>query len=175
MGYFKAMTCSSFKTTADGRMLFFPWGTFGRGYRVASEQRFLRLRRQVEGYLMGAVLVPALAAPWLDAWMVLGAAAALTAGYSLWAVAQCRTLIRTTERIGYGESVAAQARAHNPVMLWAMAVVAVLLTASGAVVLAVSPEEWFVGVAAIVLFGACTLLFARMLQLRHAAGRGVRA
>ena len=51
MGYFDALTSSSFKTTEDGRRLFFPWGTLGRGYAIPSEEEFERLRRRVKAYL----------------------------------------------------------------------------------------------------------------------------
>ncbi len=37
MGYFEALTSSSFKTTKGGQKLFFPWGTLGRGYVIPSE------------------------------------------------------------------------------------------------------------------------------------------
>ncbi len=35
-GYFNALTAGYFKTGADGRKLFFPWGTMGRGYAIPS-------------------------------------------------------------------------------------------------------------------------------------------
>ena len=43
MGYFDALTSSYFKTTPDGRKLFFPWGVLGRGYTIDSEQDYERL------------------------------------------------------------------------------------------------------------------------------------
>ena len=36
-GYFNALTSGYFKTGADGRKLFFPWGIFGSGYAIPSD------------------------------------------------------------------------------------------------------------------------------------------
>ena len=44
MGYFDALTSGTFKTTPDGKRLFFPWGTLGRGYIVGTETDYERLR-----------------------------------------------------------------------------------------------------------------------------------
>src|SRR4051812_7202496 len=55
VGYFDALTSSSFKTTPDGRRLFFPWGTFGHGYIIGSEPEFRRLQRQLRIYLIVAL------------------------------------------------------------------------------------------------------------------------
>src|SRR5262245_1797653 len=47
MGYFDALTSSSFKTTPDGQRLFFPWGVRRRGYVIRSDRDHARLRGQV--------------------------------------------------------------------------------------------------------------------------------
>jgi hypothetical protein len=48
MGYFDAVTSRSFKTTTDGRKVFFPWGAWGRGYAIASERDYRRLHQQLK-------------------------------------------------------------------------------------------------------------------------------
>ena len=50
MGYFDALTSSSFKITEDGRRLFCPWGTLGRAYAIPSEREFERLHRCVKAH-----------------------------------------------------------------------------------------------------------------------------
>lgn len=50
MGYFEDLASRSFKTTEDGRRLFFPWGVFGRGYVIASEDDYQLLRTQMKAY-----------------------------------------------------------------------------------------------------------------------------
>jgi len=49
MGYFEAIAASSFTTDAGGRHLFFPWGVFGKGYIVPTEDDYLHLRATLIG------------------------------------------------------------------------------------------------------------------------------
>ena len=64
MGYFDALTSSSFKITQDGRRLFFPWGTLSSGYAVPSEENFERLRRSVKAYMVISLSLISLAVTW---------------------------------------------------------------------------------------------------------------
>lgn len=57
MGYFDGLTSGSFKTTQDGRRLFFPWGVLGSGYSIATEQDYQRLRQQVKGYMIVSLVL----------------------------------------------------------------------------------------------------------------------
>jgi hypothetical protein len=45
MGYFDRLTSTSFNTAQDGHKLFYPWGAWGRGYVIFSEQQYKRLRQ----------------------------------------------------------------------------------------------------------------------------------
>jgi hypothetical protein len=42
-----AMNATTFKITADGRRLFFPWGRWGRSYEVESEDDYKTLRWRI--------------------------------------------------------------------------------------------------------------------------------
>ena len=57
MGYFDGLTSNHFKTTQDGSRLFFPWGSRGSGYAIASEQDYERLRRQVKAHRIASFIV----------------------------------------------------------------------------------------------------------------------
>src|ERR1017187_154248 len=57
MGYFDALMSSWFKTLPDGRKLFYPRGAWGRGYIIASEQDYKRLRQQIKVYLIVMVVL----------------------------------------------------------------------------------------------------------------------
>ncbi len=58
MGYFDALTSSAFKTTPDGRKLFFPWGPLGRGYEIEPTQNYETLRRRIKIWtIFGLVLI----------------------------------------------------------------------------------------------------------------------
>ena len=58
MGYFDALTSGAFKTTPEGRRLFFPWGAMGRGYEIGPEQDYETLRRRIKLWtIVGLVLI----------------------------------------------------------------------------------------------------------------------
>ncbi|MEZ5788017.1 MAG: hypothetical protein R3D62_16445 [Xanthobacteraceae bacterium] len=169
MGYFDALGSSSFKTMPDGRRLFFPWGVLGRGYAIPSEAHYEHLRRQVKIYLMVSMVV-IIALSVAQRYLLSGIVAAfLMAGYAAWAYAQMRSLEPTDERLSYRESLTTQAVHHNKVVLWVLEVIAILYVATGLIILAVDPGNWLVALGAIVFFGACAVIFARMLILRKRA------
>lgn len=59
MGLLDALCEGSFVRSADGRMLFFPWGAVGRGYAIPSDEAYRRLRRETKRLLaLGLCGVP---------------------------------------------------------------------------------------------------------------------
>ena len=57
LGWYDFLANRFFKTAPDGRKLFFAWGVWGRGYIVASEHDYLRLRRQIKVYMVSGGLL----------------------------------------------------------------------------------------------------------------------
>ncbi|MBR0835142.1 hypothetical protein JQ612_18305 [Bradyrhizobium manausense] len=167
MGYFEGVTSSSFKTTDDGRRLFFPWGTLGRGYVLASEDDYRRLRTQVKAYMVAAfalTLVPNLLRAYvLAATLVI----ALIGFYGVWMWFLLRRLDVADERLSFKESMTSQARAHGAGVLWLLIVSSLVLALGGLLVLLAKPDERLLGVAAIAFFGLCAVVFIRMLILRY--------
>jgi hypothetical protein len=54
------MNATTFKITADGRRIFFPWGKLGRSYEVESEEDYNTLRQRINIYTgIGLVLISA--------------------------------------------------------------------------------------------------------------------
>lgn len=163
MGYFDALTSSSFKTTADGRRLFFPWGTLGRGYAIPSEEEFARLRRHVKAYMVISLPLIIVAVTWRG--FVGGAAIlpVLIVPYAIWAQFQCRRLRETDEKLTLRESVAVQARAHSTIGLWLLEVGAITFVGAGLLILLLDPSNWLIATGSITFFGLCAVIFARML------------
>ena len=56
MGFFDSaiMKSTTFKTTADGRRVFFPWGRMGRSYEVESEQDYQTLQQRITLWVLVA-------------------------------------------------------------------------------------------------------------------------
>jgi len=171
MGYFEALTSSSFKTTDDGRRLFFPWGTLGAGYLIPSVEQFERLHRHVKTYLMVSLPAAIVAVTWKGPIGGLAILPIVILPYVLWARSQCRRLEQTDVKLTMEESIAGQARAHSPLVLWLLTLVGLVFVALGLVTLMFDRERWLLAVGSIAFFGWCTAISGRMLmaQRRQAA------
>jgi len=168
VGYFDALTSSSFKTKEDGTRLFFPWGTFGRGYSVPSAEEFERLRRGVKAYLMVALpLSITLALVISGTWAGIVLLPFLIVPYVLWARAQCRRLGQTDERRTLGEVYAAQARTHSAITLWVFEIASLALVAAEVFSLAMDPTNWASALASISAFGLFAVAFGWMLRAKR--------
>jgi hypothetical protein len=179
MGYFDAVTSAFFKTAADGRRLYFPWGSWGRGYVLASEHDYERLRRQIKIWQI-AILVVIFLAPIItpiirDQYGAIGSPAfvapaivVLLLGFQwLWSRSVVKHLQPSDERLSWQENMATQARLLGPGWLWLMEIVALVFVAGGIGIIVSYPSAWLPGFALTVLFGCCAAIFARMLLLRR--------
>ena len=166
MGYFDALTSSYFKTAADGRNLFYPWGVLGRGYVIATEQDRQRLLRQLKIYtIVSCVLI--VGAAMLQSYMgALVIGLALVLFYVFWA----RHLVRGDEGLSMRESYTSQALAHSPASLWSMAIGSLVLFVAAIAMLVFEPGSPWVALAGIVFFGLTTAVIGWMLILRRRAG-----
>jgi hypothetical protein len=167
VGYFDALTSTTFRTTDDGQRLFFPWGSLRGGYVVASEADYERLRRLVKAYLVVAlVLIIGLMSA--RAYLLgFAAAAAWCALYIAWATWTVRGLQRSNETLTLREATAVHARAHSALFLWAALIVSLGFVASGVFVLAVDPGQWLIAASSILFFGFCVVRFLQMITLRR--------
>lgn len=169
MGYFDALTSGYFKTAPDGRKLFFPWGVWGRGYVVASEQDYERLRRQVKAYMVVA-LVPIIVTAALRAYVgALVIAMLLVVFYLVWMRFLLRGLLPSDERLSVQDSMTAQARAHSAAGLWLLEIGALAFVGLGMIIIVIDPGNWLIALGSIVFFGFCAGVGARMLVLRRRA------
>lgn len=179
MGYFDALASSSFKTTEDGRRLFFPWGvlgpwpwgTLGRGYAIPSEEEFVRLHRRVKSFMVVSLPLIITAVIWKGFSSGLAILAFLMIPYAFWAQMQSRRLDRTDEKLTLGESLASQARAHSGVGLWLLEVGALAFVAIGVFMLLLDSENWHLALGSIAFFGLCAVVFARMLITKRREAR----
>jgi hypothetical protein len=167
MGYFDGLTSGSFKTTQDGRRLFFPWGVLGSGYSIASEQDYRRLRQQVKGYMIVSLVLIIAAGSFAGYVVQVVVAALLVTFYLAWMWHALRRLKDSGERLSLQESMTSQAHAHGVVVLWLLEISAFALVGCGIFMFVVDPSQWFVALASIIFFGLCAAKIARMLVLRH--------
>jgi hypothetical protein len=167
MGYFDALTSGAFKTTPDGRKLFFPWGALGRGYEIGPEQDYETLRRRVKLWtIVGLVLilVTSQLLGFLASFIV---TAAMLAFYLGWMQFLLRSLRPSDERLTIRESMTTQARAQSPVLLWTCLIASIAFVVASLFILIVTPDKWPVAIAGIVFFGAAAAVFGFMLVQRR--------
>jgi hypothetical protein len=171
MGYFDAVSRSSFKTASDGRRLFFPWGTLGRGYIIESEQEFERLQRLVKAYLVG-ILVLIIAVQLLVSPLASFVAAALVlVPYLIWARRLMQRMPPSEERLSLKESMASQARAYSAASLWFLEICSLGFVCTGILMLLFDRNHRLSGLASIVFFGPCAAFFAVQLVQRKREAR----
>jgi hypothetical protein len=167
MGYFEGLTSGSFKTTPDGRWLFFPWGILGRGYSIASAENYQRLRRQIKAYLMVSLVLIVGANLFAGYAACLMMAAILCAFYSGWMWYLLPRLTFSGEKMSLQESMTSQARAHSAFGLRVMQIGSLVLMGGGVVMLVADPNHRLIAFATIFFFGLCLASVARMLILRR--------
>jgi hypothetical protein len=166
MGYIEWLISGSFKTTEDGRRLFFPWGVFGRGYAIASEENYWRLRQQVKAYSVVILLVMIVTPGYT---ITVALEALLVALYLAWMWVLLPRLQAADEGLSLRESITSQARAHGPVLLWLLNIVSLAFVVNGTWLFIVEPGRRLVWLAVILFFGLCAAIAIRMLW-QQAAG-----
>jgi len=172
MSFFDALTTGAFKTTQDGRWLFFPWGTLGRGYVIVSEQDYKRLQKQMKAYIVVS-LVLMMGGVVLQSYLIaFGSLIIFTAFYPVWASYLVRNLQPSEERLSLQESLISQARARRVIFLWTLEVFALVFAAFGIFALIVDPSIWPGALVLIVISGLCAVVVARILILRKRDGTG---
>jgi|ERR1043165_3555311 hypothetical protein len=166
MGYFDALTSSSFKSGADGRQVFFPWGVLGRGYALPSQEAYHALRSKLKIYMMvalAAIIGTSVTRMYLVA---AGITAVLVGFYVVWVQFLLRSLVPVDETLSLRESYTAQARAHSAFTLWALEIVALVFVIGSALILAFSRQNWAAAVGGIVFFGFCAVAIGFMIVQR---------
>jgi len=167
MGYFDALTSSAFKTTQDGRRLFFPWGVCGRGYVIGSELDYERLRGRIKIFLivgMALMLGTVALHTYLVGLLVL---AALYVFYLAWTRYLLHGLQPSDERLSLRERMTSQAREQSQILLWVAEICSIVLVAASIFIFAFDPDKWLVATAGLVLFGLCSASITSMLVLRR--------
>jgi hypothetical protein len=171
-GYFNALTSSYFKTGPDGRKFFFPWGIWGRGYLIPTEERYERMHGMLKIYMIAMlVLIIGTIAP---GYYIAGVAvaAALMLFYAAWVPFLKRGLEPSEERMTMSGNIATQARIHHAGVLWALEIMSIAFVATGVAMLIFQPQQWFAALGAIVFFGYCAFVIGRMIMLRRREATG---
>jgi hypothetical protein len=164
---------SYFKTATDGRRLFFPWGVLGKGYVVAGDADYERIRGMrkiflgISVILIGAALILQRQSPIAPYSIAVGYVAA----YAVWTRFTLAGLPTARERLTMREVVASHPKAYSPFLLWPLEIVALLFVVGGILVVLKDPSPSLSEFGGIVFFGLCAAVFAYMLVLRASLRR----
>jgi Ca2+/Na+ antiporter len=112
------ITAGAFKTGKDGRKVFFPWGVFGRGYTMPTEDHFKRIRLQFNVWTAAMVLLIVVMALAISPTAGAIAAVASLVVFVAWMPFMLRGCERTDETMSVQESVTNTARVYSGVVLW---------------------------------------------------------
>ena len=164
MGYFDSIAEASFKTDADGRKLFFPWGSFGRGYVIPTEDAYVETRTtltRMQKVVFAAVLASLLAAPWAPV-LVLSAYGVVLA---IWARRTTAGWGRSSDRLSLLEAYDNQARSMSRRALWSLLVASLLFTALGVLAVVAEPRLRLITAPGVILMLLAAAVFIRMLRV----------
>jgi hypothetical protein len=172
MGYFEAIAASSFTTDREGRHLFFPWGVFGKGHVVPTEDDYLRLRATlIRTY---QIIIPATVAPialfgrWMP-WAAFGLPlillVAFIIGYPIWVRRVTSGWSFSAERLSIRQSLANGAQHQSRLLLCILLICSLGFVAGGFLEIAKLPH-WYVGALTVLFFGFCAGVSSWMLVVR---------
>jgi hypothetical protein len=153
MGFFDELNSSPIKTMPDGQRMFFPYGNWGRGYIIPTQQDHDRLQRLIGIYTVMALALGLGAAAVSEFWLLV-VAAGLMGFYLLWVRIVLDGMIRTEETITFSEVMAPHARMHAAVTQSTMLVICSFLVVIGCALLAYDRRLAIVALPCILLFGA---------------------
>ena len=165
MGYFDALAASSFKNLENGKRAFYPWGRFGKGYELRDEAQYAALRRLVVSYYVVGLPLAVLAGISRN-WIILAVVLALVLlAYFLLIRRHIQGLPAAGEKLTFKDSYEAQARRHNPIVLWLLLILSLAFVAGGVFLLADGGDP-LAAVFCIAFFGACAGIAGWMLLTR---------
>ena len=167
--YSDAVFAGFTKTAPDGRTVFYPWGAFGRGYVIASEEDERRLKQK---YAVLVVVAPILmgAGYAVSGYLGVLAVGALSIVCTAIYVARLTANMEPSgERLSLTEAFRAQACKHTLRRLWSWTIAGIFLICLGIVVSVLTPEDR-AGAALVIGIGVVISAFGgSMLALRRGA------
>ena len=165
MGYFDGLTDAAFKKDVSGNNLFYPWGIFGSGFIINSEDE----KNQIRGFFkkMYMVMFPSIIIIHMTVgfWLNL----VLLPVYGIWyyfkAKKITKDLRKTEEKLKVSESYKNSAKSHNLSTLIILELFSLGFVVLGLFVLQ-SGKELLVAYASIGFFGLCSIAIGFMIMAK---------
>jgi hypothetical protein len=156
-----------FRTMADGRTVFFPFGRWGRGYELNPGPQSEKLRRWYSASYAAAFTMAAGALALAGYLGVLIAFVVWIALYTAWAFYAVRGLKPSDEKFPYRENFIERSRATGAVWLWGATIIGIALAIFAVFDLFWDPENWLSAIYMIVVFSLLAIGCGAMLVMRR--------
>ena len=166
MGYFSGLTSGSFKKGKNGDNLFYPWGVFGVGYTLESDEKAKDFKRK---HMIMYAIVPVgtiFFGIYFGRLASLFLLLAFCVGYYAFVKHFTAGLSRSSERLTYSEHLSGTTKAFGLPILIILAVLGSLMTLAALLVLFISEgSDVLAALAGIGFFGFCTAFFLYLIRL----------
>lgn len=166
----------SFRKDHEGNEVFFPWGIFGKGRIIDNPKIKDEVRKFLRLYYIGMLL---LIVPWLffvqpyfltreEFWSNLLVALGLIVLSLIWQYFGLKRLIRnlpeSTLKMKVRDNLKETGNYFHPILIVALGLVSLMFVVAGFCML--SAGQTIIGLAAIIFFGLCAIVYGSMLFLR---------
>jgi hypothetical protein len=164
MGFLDELNSTPIKTMPDGRRMFFPYGNWGRGYVIPTQEDYVRLQRLIGIYTVVALALGLGAAAVSEFWLLV-VAAGLMGFYLLWVRIVLDGMQRTEETTTYKEVMAPHVRREAVVSQSVTLILCLSLVVAGIAFVAYDRSLAVGALPTLLYFGAgvgvCAWLLAR--------------
>ena len=166
MGYFDNITSSMFKTSQDGKKLFYPFGVFGQGYIIPDEISYNKIYKLIKINYMVMVPNSIIAGSGRNVYKV-SLLVLYTIIYLWWINKECRKFETTSEKYTFRERTINFAGIFNSKILWMFNIVAIAFIIASVVVILKDISDLLIGIAGIIFFGFGLYVFSKMLLIKR--------
>lgn len=186
MGYFDGITNAAFKIDDQGQRLFFLYGKFGKGRLLPTQEDEQRMRSKYKAFYMYTLflvmpVMVILSVSFSQRWtvqlfmiQVLVGAVMLIPAY-IWMEIEARKFAKVDSRLTFTESYANSAAAHNYATLIVCLILSGVFVLGGVLMaLYAAPGDRWVGIVAVIFFGAGSAIIGWMLHLKSKQSRAAK-
>ncbi len=162
MGYFDGVTDAIFKKDASGNTLFYPWGIFGSGFIIDSEDRKDQIRGLIKTIYI--IMIPAIVIiqVTVGAWLNLVLLPVFIVWYCFTVKKLTKGLQKTEEKLRVSEAYKNSAKSHNLPTLIILEFTSLGFVGLGIWIL-LKGKNPLIAYAAIGLFGLCSVAIGYMI------------
>ena len=165
MGYFDGLTDAAFKKSTSGNNLFYPWGLFGSGVVIESEETHTEIRKFLKKVSMVTLFAVITIQVTVGFWLNVALLPIFGIWYHFTIKKITKDLPRTTEKLRFSESYKNSAKSHNLATLILLEVFSIGFVAMGVWMLSIGGDQ-LMAMSSIGFFGFCSIAIGYMIHAK---------